>query len=383
MSIKISLVLVVVVVVLLFFANLFFGCVSILSIEELSFFKLLRVILFLGLMAIVILLVIRTFLQKINSSYNEAIHDVAFRFKGMHGIGQADGVDFFSLSPEFLKRQKNESKKEIMELIARAEHYSRNSMDLLEEQIAALQETGAACVSVSDSIRKVYEALLDISRESVLSDKMIDEMVNQAESSEALYDDLGLKSAPGALASELKSEFKELQKQLVLLRGTIHTAEKLEDQIGLLSVKASIEAKKSKDKGSGFSAISKEIERLSGNVKALNSELGTSVSSLEKEYQDELMVHKKLSVKIEEKVTSLNSCVVALLRTARHVKDIAPQLKALVVEIQTVRGRQEESQEGVVQLTRDSQKNLIASEAVRDKVQSLNQAIKRIYAWLD
>lgn len=242
-----------------------------------------------------------------------------------------------------------------------------------QQEIAA-QQTGAASLEITASAKKI----------SVTAKELTGTMqeVNEVAQDTALLAESGIdglrvmENSMGDLSVANKTVSVELlviQDKANAISGIITTMTKVADQTNLLSLNASIEARKAGEYGRGFKIVAKEIRRLADQVAGSTLEIEKMIGGMLTAVYKGVHAMDNLSEKIQYSVREITTVSTHLGNVIQQIQGLPPRFEMILQGMESQSTRAAGISESIKHLTETAQVTIASLEVTRKKLGLLDK----------
>lgn len=242
------------------------------------------------------------------------------------------------------------------------------------QQEAAAQETGAASLEITASARKI----------SVTAKELTGTMqeVNEVAQDTALLAESGIdglrmmEHSMGDLSEAnrmVSTELKIIQGKADAISGIINTMTKVADQTNLLSLNATIEARKAGVYGRGFNVVAKEIRRLADQVARSTLEIEKMIGGMLVAVKKGVGAMDNLSGKIQDGVKDITTVSNHLGNVIQQVQGLPPRFEMVLLGMESQSVRADHIKESIGHLNQSAQRTVASLEITRKKLSLLGE----------
>ncbi len=242
-----------------------------------------------------------------------------------------------------------------------------------QQEIAA-QQTGSASLEITASAKKI----------SVTAKELTGTMqeVNEVAQDTALLAESGIdglrvmENSMGDLSQANKAVSVELiviQDKANAISGIITTMTKVADQTNLLSLNASIEARKAGEYGRGFKIVAKEIRRLADQVASSTLEIEKMIGGMLTAVHNGVHAMENLSEKIQYSVREITTVSTHLGNVIQQVQGLPPRFEMILQGMESQSTRATAISESIKHLTETAQVTIASLEVTRKKLGLLDK----------
>lgn len=242
-----------------------------------------------------------------------------------------------------------------------------------QQEIAA-QQTGAASLEITASAKKI----------SVTAKELTGTMqeVNEVAQDTALLAESGIdglrimENSMGDLSEANKAvavELHVIQDKANAISGIITTMTKVADQTNLLSLNASIEARKAGEYGRGFKIVAKEIRRLADQVAGSTLEIEKMIGGMLNAVYKGVSAMDNLSEKIHYSVREITTVSNHLGNVIQQVQGLPPRFEMILQGMESQSARAAGITESIKHLTETAQVTIGSLEVTRKKLSLLDK----------
>ncbi|WP_269537735.1 methyl-accepting chemotaxis protein [Cerasicoccus fimbriatus] len=215
-----------------------------------------------------------------------------------------------------------------------AEEISSTSSHLnssASQQVTAAEQTGTASVEVNATAKEISTT----SRELAQTMKQVNEVtLSTALKAEAGLDVLTALQASmkelGAANDDVSEQLNLINQRAYAITSVIATMTKVADQTNLLSLNASIEAKKAGVHGRGFSVVATEIRRLADQAASSTLEIEQSVQDMLTAVQTGVKNMGVFSNKVDNSVSEIIDISSRLTDVIQQVQGLPPRFDMIL-----------------------------------------------------
>ncbi|WP_309385279.1 methyl-accepting chemotaxis protein [Cerasicoccus frondis] len=256
-----------------------------------------------------------------------------------------------------------------------AEEISNTSQHLnssAQQQVTAAEQTGAASVEVNATAKQISTTTRELARTM--------KQVNEVTQSTALKAESGLDvlTALESSMKELGEANDDVAEQLNLINqrayaitSVISTMTKVADQTNLLSLNASIEAKKAGVHGRGFSVVATEIRRLADQAASSTLEIEQSVQDMLTAVQTGVKNMSNFSRKVD-------SSVVEIIDISGRLTDVIQQVQGLPPRFDQILEGMESQAEGASQINEAMGQLSSSAQQTANAVRETNRMVMNL-----
>lgn len=242
------------------------------------------------------------------------------------------------------------------------------------QQESAAQDTGAASLEITSSARKI----------SVTAKELTGTMqeVNEVAQDTALLAESGIdglrimQNSMGDLSGANRSVSAELniiQEKANAIKGIITTMTKVADQTNLLSLNATIEARKAGEYGKGFKVVAKEIRRLADQAAKSTLEIEKMIGGMLNAVHNGVHAMDNLSDKIKYGVKEITTVSTHLGNVIQQVQGLPPRFEIVLEGMKSQSIRADHIKESIAHLNQSAQKTVASLEITRKKLSLLGK----------
>lgn len=203
---------------------------------------------------------------------------------------------------------------------------SKHISSSAQQQVTAAEQTGTASVEVNATARQISTT----SRELAETMKQVKDVTQDtALKAESGLDVLATIEASmkelGAANDDVAEQLNVINIQAQAITSVIATMTKVADQTNLLSLNASIEAKKAGKHGRGFSVVATEIRRLADQAAASTLEIEQSVQDMLGAVQTGVKNMGSFSRKVDTSINEITDISGRLTEVIQQVQGLPPR----------------------------------------------------------
>lgn len=242
------------------------------------------------------------------------------------------------------------------------------------QQETAAQDTGSASLEITSSARKI----------SVTAKELTGTMqeVNEVAQDTALLAESGIdglrimENSMGELSSAnrtVSSELNVIQEKANAIKGIITTMTKVADQTNLLSLNATIEARKAGEYGRGFKVVAKEIRRLADQAARSTLEIEQMIGGMLNAVHNGVHAMDNLSDKIKYGVKEITTVSTHLGNVIQQVQGLPPRFEMVLQGMESQSIRADHIKESIAHLNQSAQKTVASLEITRKKLSLLGK----------
>lgn len=247
------------------------------------------------------------------------------------------------------------------------------SNTVAQQEIAA-QDTGSASLEITSSARKI----------SVTAKELTGTMqeVNEVAQDTALLAESGIdglrimENSMGELSDANRTVSAELiviQEKANAIKGIITTMTKVADQTNLLSLNATIEARKAGEYGRGFKVVAKEIRRLADQAARSTLEIEQMIGGMLNAVHNGVHAMDNLSGKIKYGVKEITTVSTHLGNVIQQVQGLPPRFEMVLQGMESQSIRADHIKESIAHLNQSAQKTVASLEITRKKLSLLGK----------
>lgn len=242
-----------------------------------------------------------------------------------------------------------------------------------QQEIAA-QQTGAASLEITASAKKISVTAKELTGTMQEVNEVAQDTALLAESGidglRVMENSMGdLSEANQAVAVELHV----IQDKANAISGIITTMTKVADQTNLLSLNASIEARKAGEYGRGFKIVAKEIRRLADQVAGSTLEIEKMIGGMLNAVYNGVHAMDNLSEKIQYSVREITTVSNHLGNVIQQVQGLPPRFEMILQGMESQSTRAADITESIKHLTEAAQKTIASLEITRGKLSLLDK----------
>lgn len=242
-----------------------------------------------------------------------------------------------------------------------------------QQEIAA-QQTGAASLEITSSAKKISSTAKELTGTMQEVNEVAQDTALLAESGidglRLMEDSMGeLSDANKAVAVELHV----IQDKANAIGGIITTMTKVADQTNLLSLNASIEARKAGEYGRGFKIVAKEIRRLADQVAGSTLEIEKMIGGMLNAVQKGVQAMDNLSDKIHYSVHEITTVSNHLGNVIQQVQGLPPRFEMILQGMESQTTRASDITESIKHLAETAHVTVASLEVTRKKLSLLDK----------
>lgn len=247
------------------------------------------------------------------------------------------------------------------------------------QQESAAQATGTASLEITSSARKISITSKDLTGTMQEVNEVAQDTALLAESGidglRVMEDSMGeLSLANRSVASELNV----IQDKANAIRGIITTMTKVADQTNLLSLNATIEARKAGEYGRGFQVVAKEIRRLADQAAQSTLEIERMIGAMLIAVHNGVHSMKDLSDKINSGVTEITTISSHLTNVIQQVQGLPPRFEMVLLGMESQSDLANNIKGAITDLNHSAQKTVISLEVTRKKLSLLGKTAEEM-----
>lgn len=241
------------------------------------------------------------------------------------------------------------------------------------QEEAALQ-TKATAMEIGASARKI----------SMLAGELADTMqeVNEVAQDTALLAETGVDELQVmensmddlALANRaVTDEFNVIQDKAHSISSIVTTMTKVADQTNLLSLNATIEARRAGEFGRGFKVVANEIQRLSNQTAGATLEIEKTIRDMLQAVHNGVHAMEKLSAKVKYGVKEITTVSDHLGNVIQQVQGLPPRFEIVLQGMQAQTVRAESIRESIVQMNESAYTTIASLGTTKNKLNVLRK----------
>ncbi len=229
------------------------------------------------------------------------------------------------------------------------------------QQVTTAEQTGTSSVEVNATAKEISTT----ARELTNTMRKVNDITQQvAVGAEADLDLLQqLQDSMGELQSsnsEVSDQLNLIQTKATAISGIILTMTKVADQTNLLSLNASIEARKAGEAGRGFSVVATEIRRLADQAAVSTLEIESSVKDMLQAVGTGVESMSVFSRKVETSVQEITGIGQRLTEVIQQVQGLPPRFDQILEGMQSQSAGASQINEAMAALSSSAQQTAAA-----------------------
>ncbi|WOO42542.1 methyl-accepting chemotaxis protein [Rubellicoccus peritrichatus] len=244
-----------------------------------------------------------------------------------------------------------------------------------QEQVNSAQQTGTSAIEVNTTAKQISTTSKELANTMTEVNDVTQEIALKAES------DLDVLAAIQESMSKLdkanvsiSGQLERIQKRANGITGIIVTMTKVADQTNLLSLNASIEARKAGQYGRGFSVVAAEIRRLADQAAASTLEIEGSVKDMLGAVQTGVGEVRGFSSQVSQSIEEITAISGRLTEVIQQVQGLPPRFDQILEGMHSQSEGAEQINQAMGQLSDSAQHTVSAVKETHRMLSSLRRS---------
>lgn len=250
-----------------------------------------------------------------------------------------------------------------------------------QEQVNSAQQTGTSAVEVNTTAKQISTTSKELANTMTEVNEVTQEIALKAES------DLDVLTSIQESMNKLDSANLAISGQLELIQtranaitGIIITMTKVADQTNLLSLNASIEARKAGEYGRGFSVVATEIRRLADQAAASTLEIEGSVKDMLGAVQTGVGEVRGFSTQVSQSIEEITAISGRLTEVIQQVQGLPPRFDQILEGMHSQSEGAEQINQAMGQLSESAQHTASSVKETHRMLSSLRRSAEILSA---
>ncbi|MGE9293349.1 MAG: methyl-accepting chemotaxis protein, partial [Puniceicoccales bacterium] len=238
------------------------------------------------------------------------------------------------------------------EISKTAQHISSTT----RQQVTTAEQTGASSVETNATAKQISTTAHELTNTMRKVNQITQQVAVDAEADldllQQLHDSMDELASSN---SEVSSQLNLIQAKATAISSIILTMTKVADQTNLLSLNASIEARKAGEAGRGFSVVASEIRRLADQAAVSTLEIESSVKDMLQAVGAGVKSMNSFSGKVETSVQEITGIGQRLTEVIQKVQGLPPRFDQILEGMQSQSSGASQINEAMAALSESAQ----------------------------